>query len=119
MSIRGSQSYSVSGPVTSGGVTTWGAKGGQVSYVSASLDGPRGGSARVGGYVYSIPWLDVSVGRIGVLDRSSGLELVLPFFGPVESVDNTISGVARGLERIPSFPFFAPVELSWSFTDNG
>jgi hypothetical protein len=89
-----------------------------VSFVAASLDGPEGGSARVGAHIYSVPWLGNAFGRIGVHDRSGGANLVLRYIGTPEVDGNTISGVARGLTRVREFPFFAPVEISWSFTDN-
>ncbi|MGI9578827.1 MAG: hypothetical protein ACR2OH_11540, partial [Microthrixaceae bacterium] len=52
--IRGGTEYSASGPTTSGRLSIWGPGKRKTASVSASLDGPDGGSARIGSRIRPI-----------------------------------------------------------------
>ncbi|MCP4435555.1 MAG: hypothetical protein GY882_05770 [Actinomycetia bacterium] len=113
--ISGATTYSAGGPFSPGIVNV--SQGGNRVGAVGSVEGPEGGSARLGARVIPVPWLRLSIGRVWVSDRSAGVHLVLPYVGRPNVDGDTVSGVAKGLQWVDGPRYVAPVEIAWTVRD--
>jgi hypothetical protein len=84
---------------------------------AARKDQGRGGSARVGFHIKKLWFADAWIGRVSVTDRAAGYHLVLPYVGRPDVNGDTVSGTARGLQKVGPGWNIVPVSLDWSVRD--
>jgi hypothetical protein len=118
--LSGAVNYEAAGSLISGDFTV-GRRGGRTAYVrgTGSIDGPDGGSSRIGMRLDRVAFFDLWVGQITITDRASGVRTVAAYLGVPSTKGDTVSGTAFSLEVLPSPPFLAPVKVAWSVTDAG
>ncbi len=120
MKVAAGSNYEASGDLTSGDFSVR-RDGGTIKSIrgAGSVEGPTGGSARVGVDISKLGFLPLWIGKVSVADRAAGVNQVVPFIGSPSSIPDGAAGTARGIQWVGPPRWIIGVSVGFSLRDLG